>query len=596
LILNGLTGLVDTRGTAASCEQRTDGTVNCLDTPLGIAAARAAEVGGPPAAFVADRFDTLSQESRAKATDETVRADELEAAALSARRIGAAGSASLIDAQAAAARVKARAGLAQAAAAAATAQAVRLGDAPRARMAGDAVVAAAWKGELAEVQTGALRGLGVDPAPRTTTGAPIGLVAGSTAFVPNVKTFSISPAGIVTAQNGPERLTLFGAKAGEATLTYTTRGSTEQKVVKVRVGGVTPAQAIAAGKDLWDKISRILDEPVLAIDWQDAAVIRTNADSIQRVLATLRSASDDLGSTGANFEARQLYKIVGYIKANPQVVTLREAVVGAIPTALTEPSLSRTGRECRWEGGINYRPLYAFARDYGTFIDVTAVTAVTLVAVAGAVATVFTAGAAAPAAAAATLATMGITLSAATITAIAGITAVVGVAAGYLASQMPEFAADPDRLVKSFGAAVCAAVNDNAQPRRARASSRFRVQAVAAANQYRIALGVAASAGSNTTVRTNALAAAAEARARGQAALTEMLAFDDPRFYTATQNASLAAAKEMLNKDDALVRTEVEQRLSERRAASGGASTGGGGLVVAAGAAAAAFALWRFMR
>jgi hypothetical protein len=608
LVLNGLASLVDTRGTGATCEQRDDGTVGCLDTPLGLSAAQAAQTGGETAAYVASRLDVLSQESRDQATRETMRADDLVAASESAESIGDFGSASVAARAAEAARAKARASLAQSAAAAAAAQAVRLGDAPRARMAGDAVVAAAWKGELAEVESGALRGLGVDPAPRTTTVAPIGLAAGSTAFVPNVETFSISPAGIVTAQNGPERLTLFGVKAGEATLTFTTRGSTEQKVAKVGVGGVTPLQAIQAGKDLWDKISGILDEPVLAIDWQDAAVIRVNADAIQRVLATLRNASDKFGADGANFEARQLYAIVGYIKANPQVMTLREAVTGAIDGALTLPSLSRSGRECRWEGSTNYRPLYAFARDYGTAVDVLAITAVTLTAVAGAVATVFTAGAAAPAAAAATLATMGITLSTATVTAIASIAAIVSAAAGYLTSQMPTFAADPDRLVKSFGAAVCAAVNDNAKPRRARAADKLRVQAVAAERQYKIALGFAASAGSNTTGRANALAQAAAARARGQEALAQLLPLDDARFFTSAQNVALTKAKETLNKDDALVRTEVQERLStvaERRTTDGGgaskgggASTGGGGgaIVAAGGAAAAAFLLWRFLR
>jgi hypothetical protein len=106
LVLNGLTGLVDTRGTGASCAQNGNGTVSCLDTPLGLAAARAADVGGPTAAFVADRLDVLAQASRGRATSEAERADGLEADALSARRIGKQGSADQLDRAAEAARLQ----------------------------------------------------------------------------------------------------------------------------------------------------------------------------------------------------------------------------------------------------------------------------------------------------------------------------------------------------------------------------------------------------------------------------------------------------------------------------------------------------------
>jgi hypothetical protein len=580
LVLNGLTGLVDTRGTGASCAQNGNGTVSCLDTPLGLAAARAADVGGPTAAFVADRLDVLAQASRGRATSEAERADGLEADALSARRIGKQGSADQLDRAAEAARLQSRAALAQSAAAAAAAQAVRVGSAEQARLAGDAAVAAAWRSDLAEVQAGALMGLGtglsVDPT------SVIALAAGNTAFVADVATFNISPSGIVAAQNGPARLTLFGSKAGEATITYTTRAGAE-KTAKIVVAGMTPAQALQAGQKLWEKISNILGEPVLDIDWQDAAAIRANAGSILPVLTTLRRAARSYNVQAAETQAGYLYQIVDYIRANPQVVTLRQAALAAIPGTATAASWSRTGRECRLEGGIAFRNLWAFARDYGTFTDVAGIVAVSLVAVAGAVATVFTAGAAAPGA----FAALGVTISAATATLVAGAAAAAGAAATAMANAMPTFAADPDRLVKSLGNAVCAAINENALPRRARFVSKYRVEAVTAARRFKTYMAGANVVGAPAEVRQAALAKAAEEKAKGQAALANMLGLDDPGYFTPEMNQQLADARAVLNADDALV------------SGGGGASAstgGGGGAIVAVGAAAAAFALWRFLR
>lgn len=587
LVLNGLASLVDTRGTGASCAQSTDGTVSCLDTPLGLSAAQAAKTGGETAAYVASRLDVLAQESRAQGTEATVRADELAAAASSALQIGDFGSASVAQSASEAARIQSRAAFAQSAAAAVAAQAVRVGNAEQARMAGDAVVAAAWRGETAEVQAGALRGLGVDPTPSE----DIVIKAGSTKLVPDVGGFSIEPSDIAAGQNTPAGLKIFAAKAGTATLTYKTRGG-KMKRSKIVVAGMTPAQAIKAGQELWEKISNILGEPVLQIDWQDASAIRANADAILRVLATLRNASDRLRSTGANFEARQLYSIVTYIKQNPQVTTLRQAVLGVIPEALTTVSLSRSGRECRIEGPTTYRPLWAFARDYGTFTDVAGIVAVSLVAVAGAVATVFSAGAAAPGAAAA----LGITISAATATLVAGAAAAVGAAATALANAMPTFAADPDRLVQALGGAVCAAINDNAQPRRARFADKYRAQAVAAARQYQIAMAFANAPGVSAEARSGALAKAAEVKAQGQAALASMLGVDSPNLFTPEVNRTFEAAKAVLNKDDAL---GAGGDGTGAGAGGGGSSTstgGGGGAIVAVGAAAAAFALWKFLR
>lgn len=604
LVLNGLSSLVDTRGTGASCAQRLDGTVTCLDTPLGLSAAQAAQVGGATASYVAERLDVLAQASRSRATDITARADELAAASESSHRIGDHTAAAAASRAADAATLMARAALAQSAAAAAAAQAVRTGNAEQARMAGDAVVAAAWRGDTAEVQAGALMGLrlGVDPAP---AGA-LTINAGSTAFVAGVDTFSIAPEGIVSGQNGPERLTLLGLKAGRATLTFTPRGGGAQKVVEVAVLGVTPEQALKAGADLWQKISEALDEPVIRIDWQDASAIRANADAILRVLATLRRASDSFGSTGANTEAKQLYSIVTYIKQNPQVTTLRQAVLGVIPTALTEPSLSRSGRECQIVRGTAYRPLYAFAQDYGTAIDVIVVSAAVLAAVGAAAAAVMTAGAAAGAAA---LAALSIEVSTGVLTLAAGAATLAAAGAGALANQMPRFAADPDRLVQALGGAVCAAINDNALPRRARFVNKYRAKAATAARQYRNNLTVAAAA-TNTAVRDEWLAKAATAKAEGQAALTEMLGLDDPSFFTREQNAQMAETRRLLNASDQLVVAETaEKREQLRREAvaaaanqslrtESGASTGGGGggAIVAVGAAAVAFALWKFLR
>lgn len=606
LVLNGLASLVDTRGTGASCAQNTDGTVNCLDTPLGLSAAQAAQTGGETAAYVASRLDVLAQESRAQGTEATVRADELAAAASSALQIGDFGSASVAQSASEAARIQSRAAFAQSAAAAAAAQAVRVGNAEQARMAGDAVVAAAWRGETAEVEAGALRGLGVDTSP-----AP-GLVinVGSTAFVADVETFSIAPEGIVTAQNGPARLALLGVKAGRATLTFTPRGSSTQKIVEVAVLGVTPEQALKAGVALWEKISDALDEPVIRIDWQDASAIRANADAILRVLATLRNASDRLGSTGANTEAKQLYSIVTYIKQNPQVTTLRQAVLNVIPEALTTASLSRSGRECQIVRGTAYRPLYAFAQDYGTAVDVVVISAAVLAAVGAAAAAVMTAGAAAGAAA---LAALSINVSTGVLTLAASAAALAATGAGYLADQMPRFAADPDRLVQALGGAVCAAINDNALPRRARYVNKYRVKADTAARLYRNSLTIA-NAATDPAIRAEWMQKAAAAKAEGQAALQEMIGLDDPTYFTAVQNAKMAETRRLLNAGDQLVVAETAQKREELRrqavaaaarnlttedSAGGGSSTstgGGGGAIVAVGAAAAAFALWKFLR
>jgi len=607
LVLNGL-NQVDTRGTGASCAEKADGTVACMDTPLGTAAARAAEAGGDVGAYAASRLDVLAQSARAESTEAGRRADGLEADASSAHRIGDHGSADQLARAAEASRLQSRAALAQSAAAAAAAQAVRIGDARRALMAADAVVAAAWRSDLAEVQAGALMGLelGVDP----TATPELVINAGSTAFVADVDTFSVAPEGIVSGQNGPARLTLLGMKAGRATLTYTLRSGGGQKTAEVAVLGVTPEQALKAGADLWQKISQALDEPVIRIDWQDASAIRANADAILRVLATLRRASDSWGSDGANFEAGQLFRIVAYIKQNPQVTTLRQAVLGVIPTALTVPSLSRSGRECQIVRGTAYRPLYAFAQDYGTAIDVIVVSAAVLATVALAAAAVMSAGAAAGAAA---LATLSIEVSTGVLTLAAAAASLAAAGAGALANQMPRFAADPDRLVQALGGAVCAAVNDNALPRRARFVGKYRARASPAARAYRNNLTIA-DAATDPAVRAEFTRRAAAAKAEGQAALMEVLGLDDPSFFTPDENGRMAEARRLLNAGDQLVVAETaekrrqlrEQRIRVAadavRAGGGGgggdaaAPTGGGGAIVAVGAAAAAFALWRFLR
>jgi hypothetical protein len=574
LILNGLTGLVDTRGTAASCEQRTNGTVNCLDTPLGIAAARAAEVGGPPAAFVADRFDTLSQESRAKATDETVRADELEAAALSARRIGAAGSASLIDAQAAAARVKARAGLAQAAAAAATAQAVRLGDAPRARMAGDAVVAAAWKGELAEVQTGALRGLGAGLAVPTSERI-VALSAGERKTIPAVARFVSSEPETVKGQIVGTGLVLTALKAGASSV-QTVDAEGARTTYEVTVTGLTPAQGLALATRTFEEIKEIAAaSPPLNIDWQDAAVLRTNYDLIYPILRKIRNTlippeswKPELpGFTPQKFQVQFMIGVLDTIKANPSIRTLREGILtyrpGITPTGgFAERRTATEGRECgrNSESGVVFHDLYTFTSSVATAQEILSTT-VAIAKLAAPIVDAFKPGVG-----------KAINKATATVEAVAG-------------QAMVPFGSDPRRLISNFGNAICVAIaaGPSSLPLATRAASELRKRVQDNANRYRLNTLIAQDTRQSDVARQRAADTARSSLTIAQENLSRLAMLDTPAIFSSAQNETFLKAKEV-----------VEAATPSLDPASGGG--GGGGLVVAAGAAAAAFALWRFMR
>lgn len=388
----------------------------------------------------------------------------------------------------------------------------------------------------------------------------ISMSSGSTSFVADVDTFRLEPEGVVAGQNGIARLALLGVKAGETTLTYTVRGDAAPRTARIVVLAVTPEQAAQQGKQVWDKISNVLNEPVLAIDWQDAAALRGNAEAIQRVLATLRSAADTWGYTRAENDARLLYAIIGYIKDHPEVTTLRQAIAGLRPDLLTRVEYTPTGNRCG--GRQKFAFLYDFAQGYGTFTDVVSVSALVIAATFAAVATVLSAGAAAPASA---LVAVGISAAtAASFTGAAAIAGAVATAVGLLAEQMPRFAADPDRLVASLGYAVCAAINENALPRRARFVDKFRVKADKAAHTYRINLTVAEAA-TDPTIRAEWMRKAAAAKAEGQAALQEMLGLDDPAFFSPAQNARMAETRHLLNAGDQLVIAETTAKREQVR-------------------------------
>lgn len=563
LVLNGLRGDVDTRGTSASCAQAPDGSVTCLDTPLGAAAARAAEVGGDVGAYAASRLDVLAQSARAESTEAEQRADGLEADASSARRIGKQGSADQLDRAAEAARLQARASLAQSAAAAAAAQAVRIGDARRALMAADAVVAAAWRSDLAEVNAGALMGLELGVAGDDA----LELRQGYPQDVPGVARFTIADPGVVKGQIIGTKLMLVGVKGG-VTSVEVANAAGARREIKVTVKALIPAEQMAFAQETFDQIKALTSSPAtLKIDWQDADVLRANYDLIFPVLRRIRNAAVDTpGFRPQEFQSEFLINVLDTARANPNLRTLRDIVLKIDPDLpnATEWRNGTEGRQCRRNSvsGVVFHDLYTFTRDYHTAGKITNV----ILTIADVVGKIYS------------------MVDPATGKIIADSSKAARAVA---APALAEYGTDPKRLVSNFGNAVCVALagGAGALPVAARAALSLRAKVISEARKYRASLLLANDTRRPAERRAESAAAAQGQKLAAQDALVKLATFDVPAAFTAAQNAELEAAKAVVNADTSL--------------APGGTSTptgGGGGAVVAVGAAAAAFALWRFLR
>ena len=569
LVLNGLASLVDTRGSGASCAQNGNGTVSCLDTPLGLSAAQAAETGGRTAEYVASRLDVLAQESRAQAAEATVYADELDAASSSAHRIGDHGSAIVAARAAEASRIQSRAALAQSAAAAAAAQAVRVGNAAQARMAGDAVVAAAWKGDTAEVDAGALRGLRATP--RTDS---LSIKQAVPKELPDVARFTIADPSILRGQIVGTKLLTVGLKAGSTRLELeTTSGG--RKTYTVTVEELVPTEQIREAVNLFNQAKSIGNAPGVDLDWQDASVLRASYDQLypslrKLYLAALTEAAGSDTFRPQRYQALFLMRVLVNAKARPDLATLREVVLtmpsytdrGTTVNTPTGPvgGWSPSGRECSRNSrtGVVFHDLYVYARDRETLFDIARVT----VNVAEWLINLFSSD---------EDDSGGENSSAAS---------TIKAAASAASEYIPEFAVSPKKIVSGLGNAVCVALAGTAAalPVTARAAVALRAKAIRQARYYRTSLILA-----NDTGRPE------EKRAESEA-LAQLALLDAPRTFTAAQNAELEEAKNIVNADASLEESGGGESASK---------SGGGGSaapVVAAGAAAAALALWWYLR
>jgi hypothetical protein len=562
LVLNGLRE-VDTRGTASSCAQAPDGSVTCLDTPLGTAAARAAEIGGEQGAYAASRLDALAQTARDESTQATQRADDLAAASESAHRIGDHGSADVAARAAEASRLQARAALAQSAAAAAAAQAVRIGDARRALMAADAVVAAAWRSELAEVNAGALMGLELGVARDA-----LELRQGYPQDVPDVVKYTIADTGTLKGQIIGTKLVLVGVKDGVTSVEVADAAGTRREI-KVTVKALIPAEQMALAQETFDKIKALTSSPAaLKIDWQDADVLRANYDLIYPVLRRIRNAVTDAPLfRPQEFQSQFLIDVLNTARNNPQAKTLRDVILikNAKLTSLDVPGAEDfKRRECTRNSVTNvvFHDLYTFTRDYHTAGKITNVI-LTIADVVGKIYSMVDP------------ATGKI------------ITDSSKAARAVAAPALAEYGADPKKLVSGFGNAVCVAITGGAAalPVAARAALSLRAKAISEARKYRASLLLANDTRRPEERRKESAAAAQSQKIAAQEALARLATLDVPGAFTAAQNVELEEARTIVNADTAL-----------EPGRGGAPAGGGGGAIVAVGAAAAAFALWRFLR
>lgn len=408
-----------------------------------------------------------------------------------------------------------------------------------------------------------LNGLALSaPAPTT-----LSLTAGNTTTIERVTSFSLPANAFVAGQKVGDTLQLVGKAAGTATLVYQPTAGTPI-TLQINVTGLSTPQALALADKAWTDIKSVLNEPALVIDWQDAEVLRKNVAAIRKSLVTLRNTARDLNADGALYEATLLLKILDYAVSHPTTVTLLECVVGAVPAAMTEPSLKRTGRECFVNGGTTMRPLYAHARDYGTVMDVLEVSAIVAGVVAAAVASVVSLG-------------IG--------TAVAGAVATGAAAVKSASAEIPKFANDPDRLVTAFGGAVCAAINDGALPARVRAAMSLRAKVAQKYGPFQLAKAIFDNPRTSAEEKARLVPIMAGYISEAQRALAALQTLDQAEFFAAKDPAGNTRFQTAASAFRAL------DVLRPTAGPSGGTTTSVSPVVIGIGVAAAGFFAWKFL-
>jgi len=355
--------------------------------------------------------------------------------------------------------------------------------------------------------------------------------------LPDVARFVIADPRTVKGQIVGTRLVLVGIKEGTTKVEVEDTAGT-RSVIALTVKGLLPTEQMAVAQQTFNEIKSLTRSPAeLKIDWQDADVLRANYDLIYPILRKLFATARDLGKVTntyrpERYQALQLLRILANAKARPDLKTLREVIFSTpvpytedgttigVPTPATAATWSTSSRECTVEGGVRYRALYAFARDYTTFVDIVNVT----LKVAEIVGKVWG------------------TFDPATGKAISdGAKAAAAVAAPALA----DFARDPKRLVADFGGAVCVAVagGNGAMPITIRAAAELRKRAWLAGQRYKLLTAAGRLSGLGSPIP----ATAAEACEQAQEALARLETLDTPSAFTPAENAQLAEVRSEVN-------------------------------------------------
>jgi hypothetical protein len=353
--------------------------------------------------------------------------------------------------------------------------------------------------------------------------------------VADVARFTIADTRTVKGQLVGTRLVLVGVKEGSTKVEVEDTSGT-RSVIGLTVKGLLPAEQMAVAQQTFNEIKSLTgSRPDLRIDWQDADVLRANYDLIYPILRKLFATARDLGAAPntyrpERYQALQLLRILVNAKSRPDLKTLREVVFStpsytesgtsiSVPTPATATTWSTSSRECTVEGGVRYRKLYAFARDYTTFVDITNA-ALKITEIVGKVWSMFD-----PA--------TGKIIS-------DGAKAAAAIAA----PAMAEFARSPKSLVADFGGAVCLAVAGGtaAMPVTVRAASELRKRAWLANQRYKLLKAAGRSSGVGALPAT-----AEEARQQAQEALAKLETLDTPGAFTPAENAQIAEVRAEVN-------------------------------------------------
>jgi hypothetical protein len=343
--------------------------------------------------------------------------------------------------------------------------------------------------------------------------------------VPDVARFTIADPRTVKGQIVGSRLVLLGIKEGSTKVEVQSPAGARSEIT-LTVKGLIPTEQMALATQTFNEIKSLTASPSeLKIDWQDADVIRANADLIKSVLQPIRDKVKTFpGYRPQEYQSQFLLNVVDTAKANPNLRTLREVVLKLVPNV--ESDANFRSRECGRNSvsGVVFHDLYTFTRDYMTFVQIT--NAVMKVAeIVGKVWSTFdpvTGGA---------------------------ISQEAKAARAVAAPAMAEFGTEPKRLVANFGNAVCVAISGGiaAMPVTLRAAATLRKRAEVAANRVKLLTAAGRLSGLGATP-----ANAAEAKEQAQQALAQLAALDVPGAFTAAENAKLEEARAIVNADTSL--------------------------------------------